>query len=60
MSKIKWGIIGTGSIANSFAHSIKHCNHSDLISVFGRNEVALAKFSHKFNIRSHSDVNSLL
>ena len=60
MSKIKWGIIGTGSIANAFANSIKHCNHSDLISVFGRNEDALGKFSHKFNIRSHSDVNSLL
>ena len=60
MSKIKWGIIGTGSIANAFAHSIKYCDKSDLISVYGRNEATLRQFSKKFNIQAHSDINSLL
>ena len=45
MSKVRWGIIGTGSIANAFAHSIKHCNHSELIAVFGRNKETLQIFS---------------
>ena len=60
MSKIKWGIVGTGSIANAFAHSIKYCNDSNLISVYGRNEATLRQFSKKFNIQAHSDINSLL
>ena len=60
MSKIKWGIIGNGSIDNAFAHSIKYCDHSNLISVYGRNEATLRQFSKKFNIQAHSDINSLL
>ena len=60
MPKIKWGIIGTGSIANAFAHSIEHCDRSKLISVFGRNEDALDKFSKKFNIQTHLNIESLL
>jgi predicted dehydrogenase len=60
MSKIKWGIVGTGSIANAFAHSIKYCKDSNLISVYGRNEATLKQFSKKFNIQAHSDINSLL
>ena len=60
MSKIKWGIVGTGSIANAFAHSIKYCNNSNLISVYGRSEATLKRFSKKFNIQAHSDINSLL
>ena len=60
MSKIKWGIIGNGSIANAFANSIKYCDHSNLISVYGRNEATLRQFSKKFNIQAHSDINSLL
>ena len=38
MQKIKWGVIGPGSIATGFAHSIKYCQNSELTSVFGRNE----------------------
>ena len=51
MPKIKWGIIGTGSIANAFAHSIKYCDHSELVSVFGRNKDTTDEFSKKFSIR---------
>ena len=60
MPKIKWGLIGTGSIANAFAHSIKHCNHSELISVYGRNKETLKLFSKKFNINGVHAVDILV
>jgi aryl-alcohol dehydrogenase-like predicted oxidoreductase/predicted dehydrogenase len=60
MSKVKWGVIGTGSIANAFAHSIKHCNHSDLIAVFGRNKETLQEFSIKFDATDINDIDELV
>ena len=60
MSKVKWGIIGTGSIANAFAHSIKHCNHSELISIFGRNKETLQTFSQKFDVAGIDEIDELV
>ena len=60
MSKVRWGIIGTGSIANAFAHSIKHCNHSELISVFGRNKETLQTFSQKFDVAGINEIDELI
>ena len=60
MSKVRWGVIGTGSIANAFAHSIKHCNQSKLISVFGRNKETLQIFSQKFDVTGMNDINELV
>ena len=60
MPKIRWGVIGTGSIANAFAHSIKHCNYSELISVYGRNKETLKVFSKKFNINGIDAVEKLV
>ena len=60
MSKVRWGIIGTGSIANAFAHSIKHCNHSELISVFGRNKETLQTFSQKFYVAGINEIDELV
>ncbi len=60
MSKIRWGIVGTGSIASAFAHSIKHCNQSELISVFGRNKETLEIFSQKFNVTGINDIEELV
>ena len=37
MRKINWGIIGPGSIANAFSHSINATTNSQLVSVYGRN-----------------------
>ena len=58
MNKIKWGIIGSGNIADAFAHSVKYCQDSDLVSVFGRNEEAVKQFSSKFTIRSYTNLDS--
>ena len=60
MPKIRWGVIGTGAIANAFAHSIKHCNYSELISVYGRNKETLKVFSTKFNINGIDAVEKIL
>ena len=60
MSKIRWGIIGTGSIATAFAHSIKYCQYSELIGVFGRSNEKLNSFSSKFDIKSYRDIDDLI
>ena len=60
MPTVKWGIIGTGSIANAFAHSIKHCNHSELISIFGRNKETLQTFSQKFDVAGIDEIDELV
>ena len=60
MSKVRWGVIGTGSIANAFAHSIKHCNHSELSAVFGRNKETLQTFSQKFDVAGINDIDELV
>ena len=49
MTNIRWGIIGTGSIATAFAHSIKYSDNSSLVAVHGRNEKKLGDFCKKCN-----------
>ena len=60
MKQIKWGIIGTGSIASAFAHSIEHCSHSKLSGVYGRNAKALNVFSKNFKVEPFKDIESFL
>ncbi len=60
MDKIKWGIIGSGSIADAFAHSIKYCESSDLIGIFGRNEKKVAAFATKFNTQAYKNLELFL
>ena len=60
MSKIRWGIVGNGSIASAFAHSIKYCQYSELIGVYGRNDDKLNSFSSKFDIKSYRDIDDLI
>ena len=55
-----WGIIGTGSIASAFAHSIEHCSHSKLSGVYGRNAEPLNIFSKKFKVEPFNDIESFL
>ena len=55
MPNIKWGIIGPGNIASAFAHSIEHCENSDLVSVYGRDQEKVNTFSSKFNISPYTN-----
>ena len=59
MTNIRWGIVGTGSIATAFAHSIKYSNNSSLEAVYGRNETKLKDFSDKFQVDAINDANDL-
>ncbi|MDA9315618.1 Gfo/Idh/MocA family oxidoreductase, partial [Gammaproteobacteria bacterium] len=58
MNKVKWGIIGSGNIANAFAHSVKYCQDSELVSIFGRNEEAVKQFSTKFAIEPYTKLDT--
>ena len=58
MNKVKWGIIGSGNIANAFAHSVKYCQDSELVSIFGRNEEAVKQFSTKFAIEPYTNLDT--
>ena len=60
MKQINWGIIGSGSIASAFGHSIKSTSNSKLISVFGRNVDAANAFAKKFNIDVHYQLKDFL
>ena len=57
-SKVKWGIIAAGSIANAFAHSIKYSENSELKSVLGRNEEKVNAFAEKHQIQPFTNQES--
>ena len=60
MQKIKWGIIGPGSIATGFAHSVEHCQNSELTGVFGRTKEKANDFAKLFNIQSFASLQDFL
>ena len=43
--KFKWGIIGTGGIANAFANDLQHLNNHIVESVLSRDIKTAKKFS---------------
>ena len=60
MKKIKWGVIGPGSIATAFAHSIQHARNSELVSVFGRNSKKTENFANEFKISSYQNLSDFI
>ena len=59
-TKLKWGVIANGGIANAFAHSIKHSKTSKLLAVFGRNETKVKSFAEKHQIKAFVDLDKFL
>ena len=47
---IKWGIFGTGNIANAFASDFKAVNSGELAGVASRNRVRAKEFAAEYNI----------
>ena len=45
--KFKWGIIGTGGIANAFANDLKHLENHVVESVLSRNTNTAKSFAMK-------------
>lgn len=48
--KIKWGILGTGRIANTFATALQVVENSELHAVGSRSEINAQKFASDFDI----------
>ncbi len=49
-AKIRWGILGTGSIAHKFAHGLKDAEGADLAAVGSRSQASADAFGHEFDI----------
>ena len=47
MNKIRWGIIGPGSIANNFADALKQSYSGELISIASFNDQRRKTFGDK-------------
>jgi predicted dehydrogenase len=50
MNKIRWGIAGSGNIANKFAKAIKNVEDAELVAVASRSEETARDFAKKHNI----------
>lgn len=50
MSKIKWGIIGPGVIAQQFADDFRHVANAELVAVASRNLTRAQSFARQHNI----------
>ena len=50
---IKWGVIGTGHMANIFAESIQETDNAKLVAVSSRTKKSLEIFGDKFESICH-------
>ena len=50
MDKIKWGILGTGTIAHKFAHAIVNVPAAELLAVASRKQETADAFQKEFSI----------
>ena len=50
---IKWGVIGTGHMANIFAESIQETDNAKLVAVSSRTKKSLGIFGDRFNIKEN-------
>ena len=48
MKKIRWGIVGTGRIANTFAQALKGCPDAQLYAAASRSSHKAADFAEKY------------
>jgi len=49
---IRWGIIGTGDIANQFANDFKHVKKGKLVGVASRTKIKAEQFAEKYGIEN--------
>ena len=58
MKKIKWGIIGPGSIANNFADALKETYSGELVGIASFNDERRKIFGNKYNIENNLRFNN--
>jgi len=60
MEKIRWGILGTGRIANEFAEGLTSVPDAELVAVGSRNQESADAFGEKWNVKNrHATYNAL-
>lgn len=52
IKKIRFGIVGTGTIAHRFANAIKNVENAELVAVASRTKENAQKFGDEFNIKN--------
>ena len=61
MATLRWGIIGTGSIARTFAHDLTLVAGSDLVAIGSRTTSAAVAFAREFGVeRAHGSYEALV
>ena len=58
MKKIKWGIIGPGSIANNFAEALNECYSGELAAIASHNDERRKSFGDKYSIENNLRFNN--
>lgn len=51
--KVRWGIVGPGTIAHQFANDIKFCQHAEIVGVASNSPQRAKEFALKYNIPKH-------
>ena len=59
MDKIRWGIIGPGSIANNFADALKESYSGELTGIASRTSSKLEEFGNKYQIKKEFRFNRI-
>lgn len=60
-TKIRWGILGTGSIARRIAAAVQFVEDAELVAVGSRTQESAEKFANEFNIpRRHASYEALV
>lgn len=61
MTSLKWGILGTGSIAHTFAKGVRESKSGELIAVGSRSQESADKFGNEYSIANrHASYEALL
>lgn len=50
MEAVRWGIVGTGNIANKFASAVRNAEGAELVAVASRRVETSKEFAQKYNI----------
>src|SRR5271168_289148 len=60
-SPVRWGILGTGGIAGSFAADLRLTDSGDVVAVGSRSQASADRFADEFGVpRRHASYESLV
>ncbi|MEJ7763691.1 MAG: Gfo/Idh/MocA family oxidoreductase, partial [Thermomicrobiales bacterium] len=61
MTKLRWGIIGAGTIAQTFARGVAASSSGEVVAVGSRTEEAARTFAAEFGVaRAHGSYQAVL